>query len=273
MLARGAGRYRVGLRRRGPGPGRGRGASERRPRRLHRRDGPRRLRTAASDRRPARGAGRGVHPTITGFEPESTGVMEQCSVGGCANPFPVAFLLNGRGESSTPCATTSRKSASTLSRAARTAGVRRVHPQFRRTVSRSFRRSLAIRHRRRHRNGRTQPRRARRRHPRLGFGYRIHSGRSRAGDVLRGARHLRVGALRYTGPGVNVHDRCRRRRPYDAGRTRGTRFGSGGAPCGGASQCGIVVIHPKSAVPEAFVAVSFAEGPAAQYDLTRSSPD
>jgi hypothetical protein len=34
--------------------------------------------------------------TIIGFEPGSTGVIEQCSIGGCANPFPVSFDLDGR---------------------------------------------------------------------------------------------------------------------------------------------------------------------------------
>ena len=34
--------------------------------------------------------------TAGGFEPESTGVIEQCTVRGCANRFPVSFDLEGR---------------------------------------------------------------------------------------------------------------------------------------------------------------------------------
>jgi hypothetical protein len=61
--------------------------------------------------------------------------------------------------------------------------------------------------------------------------------------------------------------------PDGIGRTtlpvREGRVGSGGGSCGGSSQCGIVVTHPKSAVPEAFVAIGFSEGPSAQYDARR----
>jgi hypothetical protein len=210
-----------------------------------------------------------LHLTITGFEPESTGVMEQCSVGGCANPFPVTFDLNGRARVQYLVRDDFASGFDTPSRcrAGEPACVVHIHSgeQFA-FLSTVFRDpappppSVTV-----------EPNRD---------------------ELVDGARVTvavtgftpgdRVQAMFCVAPATYGSERCGTPGPVSTftigaggeGRTtlgvREGRVGSEGASCGGASQCGIVVTHPESVVPEAFVTVSFAEGPVAQYDLTRS---
>jgi hypothetical protein len=37
-----------------------------------------------------------MHQVLSRVVSDSTGVIEQCSIGGCSNPFPVSFDLDGR---------------------------------------------------------------------------------------------------------------------------------------------------------------------------------
>jgi hypothetical protein len=210
-----------------------------------------------------------LHLTVTGFEPDSTGVMEQCSVGGCANPFPVAFDLNGRARIQYLVRDDFASGFETPSRcrAGEPACVVHIYSGDRFTFLSTVFRDPAP----------PAP------------SVTVEPDR----DELVDGTRVRVSVAGFT-PGDRVQAmfcvalatygsaRCGAPGPVSAftigaggeGRTtlavREGRVGSEGASCGGASQCGIVVTHPKSAVPEAFVAVSFAEGPAAQYDLTRS---
>jgi hypothetical protein len=207
--------------------------------------------------------------TVTGFEPDSTGVMEQCSVGGCANPFPVAFDPSGRARIQYLVLDDFASSFETPSRcrAGEPACVVHIHSGDRFAFLSTVFRDPA------------PPARSVTVEPNA--------------DELVDATRVRVSVTGFT-PGDRVQAmfcvapatygsaRCGAPGPVSTltigaggeGRTmlavREGRVGSEGASCGGASQCGIVVTHPKSAVPEAFVAVSFAEGPAARYDLSRS---
>jgi hypothetical protein len=218
----------------------------------------------------ARLAARSVlHLTITGFEPDSTGLMEQCSVGGCGNPFPVTFDLSGRARVQYLVRDDFASGFETSSRcrAGEPACVVYIHSGEQFAFLSTVFRDPALRP------------------PSVAV--------EPKGDELVDGARVRVSVTGFT-PGDRVEamfcvapatygsERCGAPGPVStitigaggAGRTtlavREGRVGSGGASCGGASQCGIVVTHPKSVVPEAFVAVSFAEGPAAQYDLTRS---
>ena len=85
---------------------------------------------------------------------------------------------------------------------------------------------------------------------------------------MRGARHVRFGALRRAGPDRAVPHRRRRHRPdgprhpADPGRHRG-------APCGRDAKCGVVVAAEHASVPGAVVPITFAAGPGADYDFAR----
>lgn len=207
--------------------------------------------------------------TVIGFESESTGVIEQCSVGGCANPYPVTFDLEGRARIQYLVHDDFASGFETPStcRAAEPACVVRIRTDDRVAfLSTVFRDSAPP--------------------------ARIITVKPDRAELVDGTR-VRVSVTGFT-PGARVQatfcvapdtfgrEHCGAPGPLSpftigangTGSTtlavREGRVGSAGASCGGASQCGIVVTHPRSAVSEAFVAVEFSDGPAAQYDVTRS---
>ena len=210
-----------------------------------------------------------LHLTVTGFEPDSTGVMEQCSVGGCANPFPVAFDPSGRARIQYLVRDDFASGFDTPStcRAGEPACVVHIHSGDRIAFLSTVFRDLAPPAP----SVTVEPNRD-----------ELVAGTRAQVSVTGFTPGDRVQAMLCVAPATYGSARCGGPGPVSSftigaggeGRTtleiRKGRVGSDGASCGGASQCGIVVTHPESAVPEAFVAVSFSEGPAAQYDLTRS---
>jgi hypothetical protein len=207
--------------------------------------------------------------TIIGFEEDSTGVIEQCSVGGCANPFPVSFDFNGRARIQYLVRDDFASGFETPStcRAGQPACVVRVHSdEHFAYLSTVF-------------------------HGPASLPPTVTVAGSPA-NIVDGTR-VQVLATGFT-PGDRVQamfcvaldtfgsKHCGRPGPVapftigpdGTGSTtlavREGHVGSEGASCGSASRCAVVVTHPRSAVPEAFVAVEFSNGPAAQYDVTRS---
>lgn len=207
--------------------------------------------------------------TIIGFEADSTGMIEQCSVGGCANSFPVAFDTSGRARIQYLARDDFADGFETPSscRAGEPACVVHIHTDDHFAYLSTVFRDPA-----------PPP--------------RVVTVEPNRDELVDGTR-VRVSVTGFT-PGERVQTMfcvapdthgsagCGSPGPVSSftigadgvGRTtlavRDGRVGSAGASCGGASQCGIVVMHPKSAVPEAFVAVAFSNGPSAQYDVTRS---
>jgi hypothetical protein len=207
--------------------------------------------------------------TVVGFEPESTGVIEQCSVGGCSNPFPVAFDIDGRARFQYLVRDDFARTFETASscRVGQPACVVHIRSGDRQAfLNTVFRdpapRSPAIR---------IEPNR-----------FDLVDGARLRISVTGFAPGSRLQAMFCVAPHTYRRAGCGAPGPVSSftigadgvGRTtlpvREGRVGSGGASCGGSSQCTVVVKHAGTAVPEAFTSVEFSEGPSAQYDVTRS---
>jgi hypothetical protein len=207
--------------------------------------------------------------TVVGFEPASTGTIEQCSVGGCSNPFPVAFDLNGQARFQYLVRDDFARDFETPSscRSGQPACVVHIHSGdhqvFLRTVFQDPAPAPPV--------ITVEPNR-----------FELVDGARLQIAVSGFAPGEHVQAMFCVAPHTYRKAGCGAPGPVSSftigadgvGRTtlpvREGRVGSGGGSCGGSSQCSIVVGHARSAVPEALVAVGFSQGPAAEYDVTRS---
>jgi hypothetical protein len=207
--------------------------------------------------------------SATGFETSGSGYVEQCSVGGCSNLFPVLFDQNGsarlqylvgssfgaRFEPSSTCGAGEPPCAVHL----RGNG----HSAFITTV---FGNAAAVQ-----RQVTVEP-------GALGLvdGTRVRISVTgfNPGDHVQ--------AMLCAAPDSRGSERCGAPGPVSsftigaggAGRTeleiRAGRVGSDGATCGRGAKCGIVVSEAKSSVPAPVVEIAFAIGPGAAYDATRT---
>lgn len=207
--------------------------------------------------------------TVIGFEPETTGIIEQCSVGGCSNPFPVSFDVDGRARFQYLVRDDFARTFESPSRcrAGQPACVVYIHSGDRQAFLNTVFRDPA------------PPARQVNVEPNRfelvdGAGLRISVTGFAPGERLQAMFCVAPHTYRKAGCGAPGPVASFTIGADGVGRTTLAayegRVGSGGGSCGGSAQCGIVVKHARSAVPEALVAVEFSQGPAAEYDLTRS---
>jgi hypothetical protein len=218
------------------------------------------------DRLPTRSV---LRITAKGFAPNSTGLVEQCTVAGCANAFPVLFDESGgaRLQYLVGDEFAAELEPPSKCRADEPPCVVHVHSNddsaFLTTVFRDdapVPRSVAI-----------TPNTGR-----LRDGARVHV------TVTGFIPGEPVQAMLCASPDTYGSSRCGAPGPVSSftigtdgrGRTelvvREGRVGSAGASCGRGATCGIVVAHAQSAVPAPVVPIAFATGPAARYNPFRS---
>lgn len=218
------------------------------------------------DRLPARSV---LRITATGFDPNATGLVEQCTVAGCANSFPVLFDANGtaRLQYLVGDAFAAAFDPPSTCRAGAPPCAVRVHGQERSAFLTTVFRDAA------------PPAR------------RVAVAPSARG--LSEGEQVRVAVEGFTpgepvqamlcaAPDTSGSTRCGAPGPVSpftigadgAGRTvlviREGRVGSAGASCGRGTTCAIVVTQAGSSVPAPVVPIAFAAGPAARYDPFRS---
>jgi hypothetical protein len=207
--------------------------------------------------------------SATGFETSGSGYVEQCSVGGCSNLFPVLFDENGsarleyvvgssfgsRFEPASTCGAGEPPCAVHLRGNGRSAFVTTV-----------FGNAAAVQ-----RQVTVEP-------GALGL---VDGTRVRISVIgFNPGEHVQ--AMLCAAPDTRGSERCGAPGPVSAftigasgaGRTeleiRAGRVGSDRATCGRGAKCGIVVSQAKSSVPGPVVEIAFAIGPGAGYDATRT---
>jgi len=207
--------------------------------------------------------------SATGFETSGSGYVEQCSVGGCSNLFPVLFDENGsarlqyvvgssfgtRFEPSSACGAGDPPCAVHLRGNGRSAFITTVFGN-----AGADQRQVTI-----------EP----------GARGLVDGTRVRI-SVTGFNPGERVQAMLCAAPDTRGSERCGAPGPVSAftigargaGRTeleiRAGRVGSDGATCGRGAKCGIVVSQARSSVPAPVVEIAFAIGPGAGYDATRT---
>jgi hypothetical protein len=207
--------------------------------------------------------------SAAGFETFGRGYVEQCTVGGCSNLFPVLFDENGSARFQylvVRSFATRLEPPSTCGAGEATCVVHlraNGHSAYLTTVFGDVTAAP----------------------PRVTVS-------PRAADLVDGSRVQvavagfapgeRVQAKLCAAPETNGSARCGAPGPvvsfeidslgngHTAFVVREARVGSDRVLCGRDTQCGIVVAHQGSSLPAPVVAISFAGGPSASYDLTRS---
>ncbi|MDQ1508351.1 MAG: Neocarzinostatin family [Actinomycetota bacterium] len=217
------------------------------------------------DRLPSRSV---LRISATGFETSGSGYVEQCTVGGCSNLFPVLFDENGsarlqylvdssfgaRFEPSSTCRVGEPPCAVHLRGNGRSAFLTTVFGEVA-----ALERKVTV-----------EP------------GVLGLADGSRVRVSVTGFNPgERVQAMLCAAPDTRGSERCGAPGPVSsftigssgAGRTtlviRETHVGSARVLCGRGATCGIVVSHAGSSVPAPVVTIGFAIGPAARYDATR----
>ncbi len=203
-----------------------------------------------------------------GFEPNTTGTVEQCSADGCANPFPVTFDIDGtaRLEYLVNDSFARGFDRPTTCRADEQPCVVHVHSDkgsaFLRTVFR---------------DATPAPRRV--------------SLRPNAGRIANNAPVLvavtgfvpgeRVEAMLCAAPASFGSKHCGAPGPVApftieadgtgrvAMKISTGHVGTGGASCGRSARCSVVVSPPRASIPGAVLPITFAAGPGARYDGRR----
>jgi hypothetical protein len=207
--------------------------------------------------------------TAKGFEPNSTGLVEQCTVAGCANAFPVLFDATGgaRLQYLVGDAFAAEFEPPSRCRADEPPCVVHVHSNDDSAFLTTFFHDVAP-------------------------GPRSVAIEPSAGSLADGTRVRvtvagfnpgeRVQAMLCAAPDTFGPTRCGAPGPVSSftigaggrGRTvlviREGRVGSAGVACGRGATCGIVVAHARSSVPAPVIPIAFAAGPAARYDPFRS---
>jgi len=216
------------------------------------------------DRLPARSV---LRVYATGFDPNGTGFVEQCSVARCGNAFPVVFDSNGASRFQYLVSDAFAAGFEPPSTCRRDEPPCVVHVRV---------------------NGYS-----------AFLGTLFHDGApapklvtvTPARPLVAGERVRiavagfnpgeRVQAMLCAAPATYGPERCGAPGPVSSftigadavGRTslvvRAGRVGSEGASCGRGTTCGIVVAYPQSSVPAPVAAITFGAGPAARYDSVR----
>ncbi len=217
------------------------------------------------DRLPGRSV---LRITATGFPPSTTSVVEQCSVAGCANAFPVAFDANGyaRFQYFVTDAFASGFSPRSTCGAGEPPCVVRLGGDGRAAFLTTVFRDPA-----------PAPRRVWADPGADG----LESGATVRVSVSGFVPGERVQAVLCAAPATFGTERCGQPgvvAPFTIGAdgrgattmvVRQGRVGSADATCGRATTCAIVVTQPRSLVPGATLLVSFSAGPGARYDASR----
>ena len=217
------------------------------------------------DRLPSRSV---LRISATGFETSGSGYVEQCTVGGCSNLFPVLFDENGsarlqylvgssfgaRFEPASTCRAGQPPCAVHLRGNGRSAFLTTVFGD-----AAAVQRQVTV-----------EP-------GALGL---VDGARVRISVTgFNPGEHVQ--AMLCAAPDTRGSERCGAPGPVSsftigsggAGRTtfviRETHVGSARVLCGRGAECGIVVSHAGSSVPAPVVPIAFAVGPAARYDATR----
>jgi hypothetical protein len=218
------------------------------------------------DRLPARSV---LRITATGFDPNASGLVEQCTVAGCANAFPVLFDANGtaRFQYLVGEAFATAFDPSSTCRANAPPCAVHVHGQD----SSAFVTTIF-------RDGAPPARRVAVTPSARG----LSDGKPVRVEAAGFTPGERVQAMLCAAPATFGSTHCGAPGPVSpftigadgTGRTelviREGRVGSAGASCGRGATCGIVVAHPSSSVPAPVVSIAFAAGPVARYDSARS---
>lgn len=234
---------------------------------LHRRiDGTYALTEPVVDALPARSV---LRITATGFEPNARGLVEQCTVAGCANSFPVLFDDDGRARFQYFVSDAFARQLDPTSKC------RASEPpcvvQLRSNEEAAFLTTVF--------------------HDRAPEPRRVTVDPIRGGLVEGAAIQVsvegfvpgeRVQAMLCAAPATHGSEWCGAPGPVapftvgpdGTGRTALViatgRVGSAGASCGRGDPCAIVVANARSAVPGAVLPVAFAAGRAARYNATRA---
>ena len=216
------------------------------------------------DRLPARSV---LRINATGFETNGTGFVEQCTLTRCANGFPVVFDINGAANFQYLVSDTFAAGlAPSTCRAVEPPCVVHVRGNGRSAFLTTVFRDVAV------------PRRVTVAPSALGL---VDGSRVRV-DVTGFNPGERVQAMLCAAPETRGAERCGAPGPVssftiDAGGSGSTdleiragRVGSSGVACGRGATCGIVVSQAGSSVPAPVVEISFATGPGASYDATRT---
>jgi hypothetical protein len=207
--------------------------------------------------------------SAAGFETFGRGYVEQCTVGGCSNLFPVLFDENGsaRFQYLVVRSFAARlEQSSTCGARETTCVVHLAGNGYSAYLTTVFGDETAA-------------------PPRVTVSPRV-------ADLVDGTRVQitvagftpgeRVQAKLCAAPETHGSERCGAPAPvvsfaidslgngHTAFIVREGRVGSHGVPCGRDAQCGIVVAHQDASLPAPVVPISFADGPSARYDVTRS---